>query len=85
MKQNGSSIFKTDNDLIVIFYFFLLKVGINTVSIQYWYSIGTILIQYQYDIVSIATCQIIVIDSITKKCMKKKYTFTVIESLSIYY
>jgi hypothetical protein len=65
--QNGSSLFKTDNDSIAIFYFFLLKVGIDMVSIRYRYGISTVSVRYRYDTVSIATCQITVIDSITKK------------------
>jgi hypothetical protein len=56
--QNGSSLFKTDNGSIGIFYFFLSKVGIDTVSIRYRYGIGTVLIQYRYGIgtVSIRYC-----------------------------
>jgi hypothetical protein len=75
MGQNGSSLFKTDNGLIAIFYFFLSKVGIDTVSIRYRYDIDTVSVWYRYDTVSIATCQITIIDSITKKMYEKKVHF----------
>jgi hypothetical protein len=95
--QKWSSLFKTDNGSIAIFYFFLSKVGIDTVSIRYRYSIDTVSVRYRYGIgtvsiqyrdgidtisiryryntVSIATYQIIVIDSITKKMYEKKVHF----------
>jgi hypothetical protein len=75
MGQNRSSLFKTDNGSIAIFYFFLSKVGIDTVSVRYRYGIDTVSIRYQYDTVLIATCQITVIDSITKKMYEKKVHF----------
>jgi hypothetical protein len=73
--QNKSSLFKIDNSLIATFYFFLSKVGIDTVSIWYRCSISAILIQYQCDIAPITTCQITVINSITKKMYEKKVHF----------
>jgi hypothetical protein len=73
--QNGSSLFQTDNGSIAIFYFFLSKVGIDTVSVWYRYSIDTVSVQYRYDTVSITTCQITVIDSLKKKMYEKKVHF----------
>jgi hypothetical protein len=73
MRQNGSSLFKIDNDSITFFYFF-------SVRSRYWYSINTVSVRYRYDSVSIPTCQIIVIDividSITLKMYEKIFTFT---------
>jgi hypothetical protein len=75
MGQNESSLFKIDNGSIATFYFFLSKVDIDTVSIQYRYSIGVLSVRYRCDIAPITTCQITVIDSITKKIYEKKVYF----------
>jgi hypothetical protein len=59
MEQNGSSLFKIDNDSITFFIFFLSEVGIDTVSIP----------TYQIIVIDI------VIDSITLKMYEKMFTF----------
>jgi hypothetical protein len=81
MGQNGSSLFKIDNGSIPFFYFFSIRS-------RYRYGIDMVSIRYRYDIVSIPTCQIIVIDIVIDSIMLKMYEknvhFYVIETLSIH-
>jgi hypothetical protein len=77
MGQNGSSLFKIDNGSIPFFYFFSVKS-------RYRYGIDTVSVRYRYNTVSIPTCQIIVIDSITLKMYEKNVHFYVIKTLSIH-